>query len=326
MIFKNDDERDLAIMWGVEDFPGTFDDYCQVIYKPISENEILDTKNYLNTTWRQCNNITAIMKKYQWREFYKNEIALWNENPIMKSGNHFYTDFMVNRFNNAHTPKTKEERQDPLTTLNLKNYLTGVGAIARMSPYYSTFKNELMVKFIENYNIKSIIDPCSGWGERLITCGLAGINYTGIDVNPALQSGYNQIISDFNFRNIKMCEADSSIFCVSGEYDCVFTCPPYWDRELYTKKGAENLNLKDFTVWWNELVQNYAPHITIFAYQIDDLHATIMNEVIIKNGFKLINIISSTTQTSDHMVKASTSLEHHKRDNQERVYVFTKIK
>ena len=91
-----------------------------------------------------------------------------------------------------------------------------------------------------------VLDPSSGWGDRLIGALAAGAKcYHGYDPNPRLQAGYKKIVEelgrkrhkDFRVTEAPFEEADASLR--AGGYDIAFTSPPYYAYEEYVAPGGE---------------------------------------------------------------------------------------
>lgn len=98
---------------------------------------------------------------------------------------------------------------------------------------------------------KIVLDPCSGWGDRLLGAEVSGIQqYIGFDPNANLRPGYADIMS---LCGHNPCELSSDHIGFSNSYkiysspfevgatllednsvDFVFTSPPFFDYEIYT--------------------------------------------------------------------------------------------
>ena len=61
----------------------------------------------------------------------------------------------------------------------------------------SSFKSLNMIYLIKLFNVKSVLDPSSGWGDRLIAAMSCNIRYVGVDPNYLLHSVYNEMIDFF---------------------------------------------------------------------------------------------------------------------------------
>ena len=141
----------------------------------------------------------------------------------------------------------------------------------------------ILITMIKHYSIKSVFDPCMGWGDRLISCYASGIDkYVGFDTNESLLECYKKIQSDLgnysgnysgNFsgnisrKMILPCEMETSFhmeafeksssewFQIGGRYyqqfDAVATSPPFYDIELYEGHDTST-NLYNTKEMWYE--------------------------------------------------------------------------
>jgi RimJ/RimL family protein N-acetyltransferase len=108
-----------------------------------------------------------------------------------------------------------------------------------------------------------LLDPSSGWGNRLIASYAAGIaEYRGYDPNSKLTPLYAEIIEQFgnNTTKAKIIEQpfeESEDF--EDYYDIVLTSPPYFAYEVYDK--GERQSVVKFPEY-DEWVQNmYRPYL-----------------------------------------------------------------
>lgn len=145
--------------------------------------------------------------------------------------------------------------------------------------------NPLIIRyFIEKYKAKNVLDFSSGWGDRLIGSILAGADlYVGVDPNKCLHPNYQKIINllapisinknskhimiENGFQNVDLSKVIDDYHLISGPvsgpknfsinrqiFDLVFTSPPYFDYEVYSKDkdqsilsfGNEDMWLKNF--------------------------------------------------------------------------------
>ena len=93
---------------------------------------------------------------------------------------------------------------------------------------------------------KSVVDPCAGWGGRMLGAWAMGIDYTGIDTNINLKSAYEDmmlLLDDYDDLGelfvvprgkLKMLWQDALKVDYSEiEYDTILTSPPYVNLEVY---------------------------------------------------------------------------------------------
>lgn len=226
-------------------------------------------------------NPTQVAKLANWEEYFKREIQLLEDPEILG-------ELFVNRY------KYLGKLPHQLTNLELLNGLSISGKLRK----YSTFDNCGMKEFIEKYNPSGIYDPCAGWGERLLTCHLHKIPYLGVDINPQTVNGLLDLISHYCIDASVLCR-DSSQFC-DNTFECLFTCPPYWNTEIYTDVGAENLSYSQFLDWWGTIVRN--SNCELVAYQINQKFKQDMNKVITDLGYVFVEEIV-LPQRSSHFTR-----------------------
>lgn len=101
-----------------------------------------------------------------------------------------------------------------------------------------TFRLSVATTVIRLFHAKYILDPFSGWGDRLISALACNVkSYQGIDANSELFDGYKKIEQIFN-KNTNVQMINSPIEDVKSddinECDLIFTSPPYFDLETYS--------------------------------------------------------------------------------------------
>ena len=106
-------------------------------------------------------------------------------------------------------------------------YRVNRGCVAVFAPSTAKYLYKL-------FGATSVLDPCSGWGGRMLAAHSLGIRYTGMDTNLSLQLPYHQMMSELSDPNLTMMWGD----CLKQnfadvDYDLVLTSPPYVNVELY---------------------------------------------------------------------------------------------
>jgi len=146
--------------------------------------------------------------------------------------------FRLTLFNALWSLKHKEINESKLrSTIGLRKYIA-----AQFSPASAK-------AIFERFNSKRVLDFSSGWGDRLLAfASCEGTeHYTGIDPNEALLEGYMaQIeaygVKDKTFNMIQGCAEEVRL--EKESVDTVFTSPPYFNIEKYTKQ--DNQSFKKF--------------------------------------------------------------------------------
>ena len=87
-----------------------------------------------------------------------------------------------------------------------------------------------------------ILDPFAGGSVRGIVAEEMGFSYLGIDLSE------KQILANQKQSNKpqwKIGDADKEIFQLDSHFDFVFTCPPYYDLEVYSDSPYDLSNLNE---------------------------------------------------------------------------------
>lgn len=129
------------------------------------------------------------------------------------------------------------------------------------------------------YDAKRILDPCAGWGGRMIGAASLGTFYHGFEPSTKTYEGLLKL-GEFlkEFKN----GFDYKIECLPFEdakltdkYDIAFTSPPYYDTELYSKEETNSCNrYKTFKDWCDgfylPMVNKVLKHTPNFIINVGD--------------------------------------------------------
>ncbi|AYV85165.1 MAG: methyltransferase domain [Satyrvirus sp.] len=101
----------------------------------------------------------------------------------------------------------------------------------------------LSLSLVQLFHAKSVLDPCAGWGDRLIGILASKCKYyCGVDPNPCVHEGYKDILAMFNSDNnctTKLIESPfETAILPDVEFDLVYTSPPYFNMETYDKNSV----------------------------------------------------------------------------------------
>jgi hypothetical protein len=101
-----------------------------------------------------------------------------------------------------------------------------------------------------------ILDPCAGWGGRMIGASVVSDHYTGYEPSSDTANGLWELADDlkkltggtFN-ANVYMKPFEDSKL-KNNSYDFALTSPPYYDTERYTDEPTNSFNrYKTFDAW-----------------------------------------------------------------------------
>jgi hypothetical protein len=177
------------------------------------------------------------------------------------------------------------------------------------------FRPIIAASVYKKFNPTSILDPCAGWGGRMIAANALNMNYIGIDTNTNLIVPYTKMISHLNSSLITMYWND----CLSMDYstlnyDMVFTSPPYYNSELYSNMPRRTKEE------WNEWYKSFAGK----TYQ----HLKSKGHYAICMNGKMYEIFKSVLGECNEKIKlVKWTRKHAKKEspNTEYIYVWVKI-
>lgn len=98
------------------------------------------------------------------------------------------------------------------------------------------FKPTIAINMYHKYGATHVLDPCAGWGGRMLGAMAKGIAYTGMDTNINLRPSYDAMMDRFRERAVMIWGDALEQDFAPIDYDMVLTSPPYWDKgnlEIY---------------------------------------------------------------------------------------------
>lgn len=171
---------------------------------------------------------------------------VWSKNKnIHHFQPHYFREEMKFLSNKLNYDLLLENRKKYLfkDDINMKEMLRGC-KIAGCIRGYSHFSPLIIKKFIEDNNIVSVYDPCGGWGHRLLGSGKTPYIYN--DIWKDSVSGVNSMVKHHGLIDKVMYQNDCTSFTPTQTYQSVFTCPPYFNKEIYSSGFSNMDDYKNF--------------------------------------------------------------------------------
>lgn len=121
-------------------------------------------------------------------------------------------------------------------------------------PHVEELAKELIDEFAPHGNI---LDPCHGWGGRLVGALLAGVKkYTGVDPSPEAHAGVSRIKDAYlpychdTTEEVNLIE-ECFENCTFNEesFDFALTSPPYFDVEQYHGEKQAHSRYPQYELW-----------------------------------------------------------------------------
>lgn len=271
--------------------------------------------------WSQINLIEAgprqiswLARSAVWETFYARELQMWEADEVhYRKWGRLRARLLANRLH--YLGRLSESALEVVRGLAISGEIRS----------YSTFVNTAMTTVLDQYKPTSLYDPCSGWGERMLTCVQRGVTYTGTDISEAVVQAHKSLIDRLGLTHADVTLGDSATRDMrGGTHEMVLTCPPYGDTEIYTKNGAENLDDEAFLGWWGSVVRmSVAPSTHVFAFQISEKWRQRMTDIAgqgLGEGWRLVDEIDASTSDS-HFQRAQST----KKRRGETMVVFERL-
>lgn len=168
-----------------------------------------------------------------WNKYYNKIINQAEKKPF----------FRISNKNNNTKNKNKKISKNKLSDIK-----TSDGAYNLRETLYdmmhkkecTSFRPSNLVAIAKMFNSQKILDFSAGWGDRLIAAISMDDNikyYCGVDPNPCVHNGYNEMVKFFGVDSKKYMLIESPFeeakLPSRKKFDLVFTSPPYFDTEDY---------------------------------------------------------------------------------------------
>lgn len=120
-------------------------------------------------------------------------------------------------------------------------------AVYAAVPECTQFKVSLAWWVFRHFRAEVVLDPCAGWGDRLIGAAAAGVRrYLGADPNEALREGHTEISRTLlsatqqksfaiEYTSFEALDLEKAGYHGANRPDLVFTSPPFYDFEVYAE-------------------------------------------------------------------------------------------
>ena len=256
-------------------------------------NDIFTWCRSIGFPWYQYTNANLIesydkLKEYD--TFYKNSLI------GMRIIRHFHKSILTSRRYGCISPydayndnelllKCIKNRFIYKNNLEPSRILEGF-TIAKIAPKVSVFRPTIAKMLIKKYlnSYDTIFDPFSGFSGRMLgTCSL-NKKYIGQDLNDNVVKESNEIIQ-FLKLNAEVTQKD--IFESCGEYECLFTCSPYSNKEIWNNETI----FKTCDEWIDECIKRFRCKEYLF-------------------------VVDNTKKYKDYIVETLTNKSHFGKNNE----------
>ena len=246
----------------------------------------------------------------------------------MKLCEHFFPNFfdIENKDGNSFKSLWKADKLEKVLRWNRKSHSTPYLSELRRGIYFnyklakSTMYRPQMAKMlVSNLGAKRVLDPCAGWGGRMLGCVSAGAEYVAFEPNTETYESLLKLIKLLGIEDKVRIIKDSALEMDKydiGEFDLILTSPPYFDLEVYSHEDTQSINGCDTYKMWvdkflNPLINLGLNHLKLNGWSCWNVHNVgkmkMIDDVkVIHEGYnnqKVFSVTSSKRQTNQTVSK-----------------------
>jgi 16S rRNA G966 N2-methylase RsmD len=207
----------------------------------------------------------------------------------MKLCEHFFPNFYEIKSKNKSFIElwNDEENLKKILRWNRKSHSTPYLSELKRGIYFccgltksTMYRPHLAKAILSNLEGDRVIDPCCGWGGRLLGAISSNKHYTGFEPNKKTYDNLKRLVSFLNIED-KVTLYNDVIENISkynlNKFDILLTSPPYFNLEIYCddKRQSENLynNYNDWSLkWLNKIIKDLSNYITDDGYMCWNVH------------------------------------------------------
>lgn len=161
--------------------------------------------------------------------------------------------------------------------LNPNKILQGFN-VSKIAPKVSVFsagRAKLIInKYLSEYD--TIFDPFSGFGGRMLGTVSLGKRYIGQDIATSYVSENVKMASFLNILD-NVLISNQNVLYSSGEYPCLFTCPPYGDKEIWDGTDKDTRSCDE---WIDICLKRFKCNRYVFVVDHTEKHKDCIVDVI----------------------------------------------
>lgn len=118
----------------------------------------------------------------------------------------------------------------------------------------STMYRPQMAKMV-TLGSESVLDPCAGWGGRMLGAVANGCKYIAFEPNTETYNGLSRLVEFLSItENVVLFNDDALTMndYIHSKVDCVITSPPYFDLEVYSHESTQSIIDRPTYQQWNQ--------------------------------------------------------------------------
>jgi 16S rRNA G966 N2-methylase RsmD len=121
------------------------------------------------------------------------------------------------------------------------------------------YRPQMMKLACIKYNPQRVLDPCAGWGGRMLGAVSYGAHYTAFEPNTATYANLQKIVNFLGIQNQVTLICDDARNMTQYDIqpvDMVLTSPPYFDLEVYAHEDTQSIiKTGTYQEWADDFLQ-----------------------------------------------------------------------
>lgn len=227
----------------------------------------------------------------------------------------------------------KAENLEKILRWNRKSHSTPYMSELKRGIYFccgltknTMYRPQMMKLACIKYKPEIVLDPCAGWGGRMLGAVSYGAHYIAFEPNTETYKNLNDIVNFLGIQNRVTLICDDALNMKKynlPKVDLVLTSPPYFDLEVYAHQNTQSItNTSTYQEWADTFLRGII-HLSIehlkedgvSCWNVGKVRNRDMNDDVLSYhkelGFCVVNtlnVVSSkrqSNQTSQKNAKSS---------------------
>lgn len=190
---------------------------------------------------------------------------------------HFFPNFYeIEMRNKTFKDFWKKENLEKILRWNRKSHSTPYLSELKRGVYFccgltkNTMYRPQMAKLIcDTYKPETVLDPCAGWGGRMLGTVASGSHYIAFEPNTQTFRNLNKLVEFLGIEKSVTLICDDALEMKKyklPKVDLVITSPPYYDLEIYCREKTQSImNHSTYESWsayfFQPLIESCISHL-----------------------------------------------------------------
>jgi 16S rRNA G966 N2-methylase RsmD len=180
----------------------------------------------------------------------------------MKLCEHFFPNFYNIKNSKGMSFSNSWNRENLVKVLrwNRKSHSTPYLSEIKRGIYFCTgltkntmFRPHLAKTIVSYFQGETVLDPCAGWGGRMLGTLAAGKKYIGFETNEETYSALKNLSHFLGEKpTLYNTGAENISTTLQQKVDIVLTSPPYYNLEIYSEQKTQSENMYPTYTDWKE--------------------------------------------------------------------------